>query len=424
MTFELLAERTLIDAESASTRHVLVRIQAPAADSDSERLPVNLAFVLDRSGSMQGEKIRLAREATLTAIRTLRERDRFSVVTYDDEVEVVVPATAATTEARHEAERRLRDVTARRMTDLCGGWLAGCEEVARGLDEGGVGRCLLLTDGLANVGVTDHNELVGHARELAARRVETTTFGVGRDFDERLLDDMADAGAGNFYFIEGAAQIPDFIASEVGEALEVVARDVQLVVAAPEGVRVSALNNLACTQEGTRAIVTIGTLISEQAFEVVLRLDFPGGALGGAELVSCSLTDRDEVLSAEAGALTFTYASAEESAAQVRERPVDRHVAAFSSAWARKRALELNDRGRYDEAQAELREMARQILEFAGDDRVLQAMVEELASIDPAYGRDMGLLLKKLHYARAHGALKRRDFGGRAMRSFERFDEE
>ena len=220
MTFELLADRTLIDAESASTRHVLVRIQAPAAEGESERLPVNLAFVLDRSGSMQGEKIRLAREATLNAIRTLRERDRFSVVTYDDEVEVIVPATAATTEARHEAERRLREVTARRTTDLCGGWLAGCEQVARGLDEGGVGRCLLLTDGLANVGVTDHDELVGHARELAARSVETTTFGVGRDFDERLLDDMADAGAGNFYFIEGAAQIPDFIASEVGEALE------------------------------------------------------------------------------------------------------------------------------------------------------------------------------------------------------------
>lgn len=128
------------------------------------------------------------------------------------------------------AEEALRRIEARGTTDLGGGWLLGCEQVAAALQEGDVARCLLMTDGLANVGIVDPAELVRHARELAARGIATTTFGVGRDFNEVLLHEMAQNGSGNFYFIENATQIEDFVASEVGEALEVVAQDVALHV--------------------------------------------------------------------------------------------------------------------------------------------------------------------------------------------------
>ena len=122
-------------------------------------------------------------------------------------------------------------------TDLCGGWLAGCEQVARFIEGEGLGRCLLLTDGLANQGVTDRDEIVTHARELRRRGVVTSTFGVGADFDERLLQQMADAGAGHFYFIERAVQIPDLFASELGETLDVVASGVTLTIETPERLR-------------------------------------------------------------------------------------------------------------------------------------------------------------------------------------------
>ncbi len=109
------------------------------------------------------------------------------------------------------------------------------------LEEQGVNRCLLLTDGLANVGMTDRDELARHAGELRARGVGTSTFGVGEDFDEVLLQAMASAGGGHFYFIADAATIRDHITSEVGEALDVVARGVTLEVVAPDGVKVEAL---------------------------------------------------------------------------------------------------------------------------------------------------------------------------------------
>src|SRR6478752_4612672 len=96
-------------------------------------------------------------------------------------------------------------------------------------------RMSLRTDGLANHGVTEHGALVTTAAELRRRGVATSTFGVGADFDERLLRDIAHEGGGNFYFVESPAQIPDLVTSELGEALEIVARGAALHVELPAG---------------------------------------------------------------------------------------------------------------------------------------------------------------------------------------------
>src|SRR4029078_8383113 len=117
----------------------------------------------------------------------------------------------------------LSSVDARGSTNLSGGWLKGCEQVAEHLSTDAVDRVLLLTDGLANKGISDPRELTRNAAELRARGVSTTTFGVGNDFDEALLQAMSDAGGGHFYYIASATQIRDHIASEVGETLEGVA---------------------------------------------------------------------------------------------------------------------------------------------------------------------------------------------------------
>ncbi len=241
MTFNARQDRRYIRPTYRSNRFVLVDITAPPARHDHPRAPVNLAFVVDRSGSMTGQKLRLAKLAVEHSVARLRSDDRFAIVVYDNEVEVVFESAPATPDARRTALSRLSEIQARGSTDLGGGYLRGCEQVALRLSEDGVNRCLLLTDGLANVGITDHDVLSSHASELRARGVSTTTFGVGRDFDEVLLQAMADAGGGNFYFIADAAAIADYVTSEVGEALEVVARDATLDVTAGAGVSVESL---------------------------------------------------------------------------------------------------------------------------------------------------------------------------------------
>ena len=119
MPFSVRADRGLIRAGARSRRFVGVEIEAPEAPPRPGRLPVNLAFVLDRSGSMAGGKIEKAREAVIHGIRALRPEDRFAVVAYDDEVEIVVPSTAATAEARAAAEQKVARIGDRGSTDLC-----------------------------------------------------------------------------------------------------------------------------------------------------------------------------------------------------------------------------------------------------------------------------------------------------------------
>ena len=279
-TLSVQPDRRLIRPNAHSKRFLLARIAAPRATTERARPPVNLAIVLDRSGSMSGEKLRVAKLAVEEAIERLQPDDRFSVVVYDDKVDVVIESTTASGESRRGAIERLRTVEARGSTNLGEGWLRGCEQVAGHLAELGVNRCLLLTDGLANVGITDADELGHHAAELRARGVSTSTFGVGNDFDEHLLQALADAGGGHFYYIADAPQIRDAITSEVGETLEVVARDVQLEITARDDIRIEPISPYPATTRANRTTVALGDLGSEQVVEVVLRLSFPYGDLG------------------------------------------------------------------------------------------------------------------------------------------------
>ena len=154
-------------------------------------------------------------------------------------------------------------------------------------------RVLLLTDGLANVGITDHDELIGLAYDLRRRGVSTSTFGVGTDFDETLLQGMADAGGGHFYFIGDVAQMRDHITSEVGETLEVVAREVVLELTLPESVRIDSLSPFRLERRGGRVLVYLGDMLSGQVLSIVLRVTFDFGEAGREVGVGVRVSDRD-----------------------------------------------------------------------------------------------------------------------------------
>jgi len=129
------ADRRLIRPNNRSRRLVLVEVTAPPATRTLDRVPVNLAFVLDRSGSMSSGKLDLARRAVEEALGRLDGRDRFSIVVYDDVVDVVVESTPASAEARRNAVDRLAQVTPRGSTNLADGWFRGWEQVARVFSE-------------------------------------------------------------------------------------------------------------------------------------------------------------------------------------------------------------------------------------------------------------------------------------------------
>ena len=156
---------------------ILVRIQAPDAPEGAakKRPPYGIGLVIDRSGSMNGQPIEEAKRCAAYVVDQLRADDWVSVVEFDNRVKV-----------------------------LAGAWHAGAEDLARSVLEAGLKRVILLSDGCANEGLTETPQIAAQCRELAKAGVTTSTYGLGRNFNEELMVGMAEAGQGNHYYGETA----------------------------------------------------------------------------------------------------------------------------------------------------------------------------------------------------------------------------
>ncbi|HEU5011860.1 MAG TPA: VWA domain-containing protein [Roseiflexaceae bacterium] len=355
MTLSLTAacDRQLVAYEVSSQRTIEWTITVPNETRPAERAPLNLALVLDRSGSMVGDKLRYVQQAACHVLDLLNEHDRVAVVAYDDQINVLSPSVLVTETARNDLKQRINALQQGGWTNLSDGWLEGCREVAEHMRGEHVSRALLLTDGLANRGITDIEELTHHARELRQRGVATSTFGVGLDFNEHLLEALAAQGGGHFYFIERPDQIPAMFRQELGELLTVAAREAFLNIAIPKGVAVELLGNLPHERDSQRLRVFFGDLCAGEQRRLYTRAltppDMPGtSVVVRGELGYADLDGNTEVVSAE---ITFSY----EREAAVLRVPVNKDVLQRASeiemAAAASEALRLERAGRRQEAQ-------------------------------------------------------------------------
>ena len=418
-SFTARTDRSLVRAEARSTRYVLLQATAPKRRTRKapKRAPVNVAFVLDRSGSMAGTKLALAKYAVERALTGLAPRDRFAVVTYDDHIETVVGSCLATLANKTKALLRLQGVEARGSTDLHGGWIAGADALKTHVSADGVNRCLLLTDGLTNVGVTDPTALAAFAADLRASSIGTSTFGVGADFNEVLLNAIADAGGGHFYFVERPEQIPDYMTSELGELLDTVAREVTVEVKHAPELEIEPLSPVAAAI-GVPGVLRllIGDLVVGQKVEVVLRVRFPDMPEGAHTTAFFTIGDRDGVLKADGCSMAWEHASHAANDDQPRDRDVDRIVARIHAARARTEAVRLNRLGEFSGARRALRGVARRIADYAGADEALQELSAQLVAEEATVSAPMPELDRKRAYYRSSNMQRSRDPDGQARR--------
>ena len=242
---------------------------------------------------------------------------------------------------------------------------------------------------------------------------------MGADFDERLLRDMAHEGGGNFYFIEGASQIPGILAAELGEALEVTVRDAALEVVLPRGAEAEPLNRFRHRYApGDHELrVELGDLVSEQELAAVIAVTFPRGELGERSSLRVSLAGRGALEPLAVGEIAWTYASHEDNDRQPRDREVDREVAALYAARARAEATEANRDGDYRRARRVLERTADRVRGYAGDDPELRRMCGELLADVPVFADErMQPMVLKAAFHVAEMQAKGRDAGGHARR--------
>jgi Ca-activated chloride channel family protein len=414
--FQVEPDRKLLHALSGGRRHVLVRVTAPTTEPQVRR-PVRLGLVLDRSASMAGEKLRLAREAVVNSIGRLSAHDLFTVVCFADKVHVVVPATLATAEAKREAIFRVRSVNAGGNTDLQGGWLRGCEQIGRALSEDSIGRVIVATDGLANCGITCPDAIWRAVEEEREQGTVTSTIGIGQHFAEQLLGRMADAGGGHFYYVEKDADLQKAIENEVTETLDVVARDVELLVRALPSVTLESISPYAVRRTLRESTIPLGDMIAGQQLSLVLGVDFPSGCEGDSCALSFEVRDRDGVIEPLAERLQFTWASPPSSDQQPGNRAVEREVAQAYAARARCEASDLNRRGRHELSARMLQRVANKIRTYADGDAELLALCVELSNEAFEASQPLDARARKRFFARGHATLKSRDLDGKARLS-------
>ncbi len=416
MTLRLTADRRLVRAEARSTRYLRVQCTAPEAPTRIERLPLDIALVIDKSGSMSGRPIELAKEAARKAVTMLGPDDFVALVAFDARVELLAEGALLDSTHRRRLLQAIDRLAAGSSTNLSGGWLRGCEEVAASGREQSVARTLLLSDGHANNGITSAEELEQHAGALRARGVVTTTFGIGAGFDERLMEGMAREGGGNFYYLTDAGQLPDFLTSELGEALEVVARDAMLVLDVDEGMMVHCMDQRRMTHRDRTVKIALNDLVSREQVDVLLRGTFPHGVVGEAIGLSARLTDRDDALGAPQARYQWEYARHAENDIQPRDQQVDLAVATSYAAKARQESTERNRGGDMVHGPEILFATARRIREYADGMPEILCLVDDLEETAARHGTRLDAMALKAERFNAYNAMEKKDMMGRRRR--------
>ena len=345
-------ERKVLASDRPETAVVKVGLTGAALPA-GDRPAVNLALVLDRSGSMQGDRIVRAREAAIAAVQRLDERDYVSVVVFDDRIDVLAGAQTASEANKAAIVEKLRTVEARGSTAIFGGVSAGAAELRKNLARKLVNRIVLLSDGEANVGPSSPEELGLLGASLVKEGVSVSTLGVGLGYNENLMAALATRSDGNTYFIENGDDVPRIFDAELGDAFQVAARDVKLSVRFRDAHPVELIGRDGRIEDGV-VTVDFNQIYSRQEKYVLVRTEFPVGKDGetrefAAAEVSWVLPGSDAAGSAAAtGSVAFSADAAKVKASA--DAKVLVQSVKTQNAIRTQRALELNAVGRFEEA--------------------------------------------------------------------------
>ncbi|WP_290702042.1 VWA domain-containing protein [Amphritea sp.] len=263
----------VMEAEQSHRAFIKISLEGFKQQDKQARIPANVAIVLDKSGSMRGEKIQYAREAAIMAIKRLDERDIVSVVSYDSRVQVVVPATQV--RDQRAIYNAIRSVHADGNTALFAGVSKGANELRKFLSRNKVNRVILLSDGLANVGPQSASELGELGASLAKEGISVTTIGLGLGYNEDLMTRLAGFSDGNHAFVENAEDLASVFQYEFGDVLSVVAQGVNIEIHCRNGVKPIRLLGRESEIIGNRVTTRLNQLYSEQEKFVILEVEVP-----------------------------------------------------------------------------------------------------------------------------------------------------
>ncbi len=311
MEFRLLLEYPEISSSETSLVHLLLQIETPPVSESPHRRPLVVGLAIDKSKSMYGDKLSSTLEAAASMVNWLTRHDSLAVIAYDSQVEVIQPLTPLTD--KFSVIKKLDNIRVGTSTNLSGGWLQALRSVEEAEVANAYRRVILLTDGMANTGVVSQAELVKIAADHYERGISSTTIGFGRDFSENLLREVARAGGGNFYFIEGPEQAHEVFFKEFGDIAALFGQGLEVRLRTLPGVTVKEILNDAphIVDESGDVVLRPGDLRSDDLRNIVIVLEVRGqeaeqhqGPLVSAELSYYNMLEGSRMERFEADVMT------------------------------------------------------------------------------------------------------------------------
>jgi Ca-activated chloride channel family protein len=227
----------LADAAERTRQHVMTQVVVSgSATAMGRRLPVNVALVIDRSGSMEGEPLEYVKRACTHVVDLLSPDDVLSIITFEETVDVLMPARRVTDP--NLIKQHITRITPGNTTNLFDGLYAGGAQAASVPLDGYVTRVLLLTDGEPTAGLRDFQSIVNQVADLKARGIVVTALGFGPEYNEELMAGIARRAGGNYYYIARPEEIPGVFRREMETVLGVAAKNVRLRFDLPRGSQV------------------------------------------------------------------------------------------------------------------------------------------------------------------------------------------
>ena len=392
-------DNAYIHVAQPGERHLEIEVTVPDGGGMviGQRPPLNVALVIDKSGSMAREgKMDYVKKAARQVVDLLQYGDRFSVIAYDESVQVMLPSEAL--EDRHGAKRMIGRLYPGGSTNLGAGLLEGYEQVSRHYDPEGINRVILLSDGLANRGITDPRRLGRIVTGESRRGISLTTFGVGLDFNENLLAAMAENGRGTYYFIDRPHRIGEMLAREFSLIQNVVAMDVTITIDVRPEVVISDVMGYDYHREGNRYRVRLGDLAAGERRRIMVRLDAPSYGAGEHRIGEMRMGYRPQ------GSKSIVESSTDLRLQYVRNRAavdknIDREVAERSAVFeanaARQEAARRVDDGDLDGAREVLGKAKKRLRSAPVQSGAVKDELSETESYESAIEEPMSPQEKK-----------------------------
>lgn len=382
VTLDVRAENRTILVPGPGDGTIQIQVIAPDAPVRHDRPRLNLALVIDRSGSMAGaRKLEFVKTAAHNLIDMMGPDDILSIVTYDDRIDV--PWRAAKIDGnRDRLHAIVSNIYPGGSTFLSGGLDEGFRQAESGRRRGYVNRVLLLSDGLANVGVVNRGEIRGIASNMMERGVTVSTFGVGNDFDEELMAGAASSGGGNYRYLGDPEQIVAALSGEFNLAARTAASDVEIIIRLRRDCRFGSVLGREWRREGDAYIIRLGNLSAGERRTVFANLGVSADRTGLREVGDVSIRYRDpateKMVNASAKTISVEVTRDEKAHRAGFDRDVQEKRAIAESSVKVQEAARLADAGKKDEAKAMLG-AARSVLSAAPASPAVKAEAESAA---------------------------------------------